>query len=56
MMRFLLRRTSLSSSQISEIVSMRGRKVIAATRPLRVVVSYDHVQAVKKHYVRAGGT
>jgi hypothetical protein len=23
--------------------------------PLRVVVSYDHTQAVKKHYVRAGG-
>jgi hypothetical protein len=31
------------------------QKCHRAMPPLRVVVSYDHIWAVKKHYVRAGG-
>jgi hypothetical protein len=34
---------------------MQQKSYRARGSPLRVVVSYDHIQAVKRHYVRAGG-
>src|ERR1700756_1565150 len=43
-----------SSMQISKIVSSCGRKFTAPRRCLGVVVGYDHLQAVRKHDVRAG--
>jgi hypothetical protein len=40
---------------ISEIVFDAQQKNYRAMPSLRVVVSHDHIQAVRKHDVRAGG-
>src|ERR1700750_190719 len=50
-----LRRTSLSSSRIFRNCFDPQQKSYRAMPPLRVVVSYDHIQAPRKHYLRAGG-
>jgi hypothetical protein len=48
-----VRRASLSSIQNFKNYLDTQQKVHRATPPLGVVVSYDHIQAVRKHDVRA---
>jgi hypothetical protein len=50
-----LRRTSSSSLANFRNCFDALQKSYRAMPSLRVVVSYDHIQAVKKYYVRAGG-